>query len=131
MSSITYVSSKFGHGTDVSTMEDISSSSLISFSVYSKNGYTMVSSSMYMDTTSTKESDSVLETLLFQQYKTYSTQSIMHNILATLDNTYVFMECSEPVTFTGTFTLEDYNNSLSTTSSYYNTTDFGTTFRTH
>ena len=128
-SSITYVSSKFGHGTNVSTMIDISSSSLISFSIYTKNGYTMISSSMYMDTTSTKESDSVLETLLFLQYKTYSTQSIMHNILVTLDNTYAIMQCSEPVTFTGTFEVTDDYNSLLTTSSYYNTTDFGTTFR--
>ena len=128
-SSITYVSSKFGHGTNVSTMIDISSSSLISFSIYTKNGYTMISSSMYMDTTSTKESDSVLETLLFLQYKTYSTQSIMHNILVTLGNTYAIMQCSEPVTFTGTFEVTDDYNSLLTTSSYYNTTDFGTTFR--
>lgn len=128
-SSITYVSSKFGHGTNVSTMKDISSSSLISFSIYTKNGYTMISSSMYMDTTSTKESDSVLETLLSQQYKTYSTQSIMHNILVTLDNTYAVMQCSEPATFTGTFVVADDYNSLLTTSSYYNTTDFGTTFR--
>ena len=129
LSSITYVSSKFGHGTNVSTMKDISSSSLISFSIYTKNGYTMISSSMYMDTTSTKESDSVLETLLYLQYKTYSTQSIMHNILVTLDNTYAIMQCSEPVTFTGTFVVTDNYNSLLTTSSYYNTTDFGTTFR--
>ena len=110
-------------------MKDISSSSLISFSIYTKNGYTMISSSMYMDTTSTKESDSVLETLLYLQYKTYSTQSIMHNILVTLDNTYAIMQCSEPVTFTGTFVVTDNYNSLLTTSSYYNTTDFGTTFR--
>ena len=130
-SSITYVSSKFGHGTDVSTMKDISSSSVKSFSVYTKNGYTIVSSSMYRDTTSTKESDSVLETLLYQQFKTYSTQSIVSNILTSndIDGNGVFMECSEPVTFTGTFVVTDYNNSLSTTSSYYNTTDFGTTFR--
>ena len=131
ISSITYVSSKFGHGTNVSTMEDISSSSLISFSVYTKNGYTIVSSSMYMDTTSTKESDSVLETLSYQQYKTYLTQSIVSNILTTngINGNGVFMECSEPVTFTGTFTVADDYNSLYTTSSYYNTTDFGTTFR--
>ena len=128
-SSITYVSSKFGHGTNVSTMIDISSSSVKSFSSYSKNGYTMISSSMYMDTTSAKESDSVLETSLFLQYKTYSTQSIMHNILFTLDNAYTTMQCSEPVTFTGTFEATDDYNSLSLTSSYYNTTDFGTTFR--
>ena len=128
-SSITYVSSKFGHGTNVSTMIDISSSSVKSFSLYSKNGYTMISSSMYMDTTSAKESDSVLETSLFLQYKTYSTQSIMHNILFTLYNAYTTMQCSEPVTFTGTFVTTDDYNSLLTTSSYYNTTDFGTTFR--
>ena len=114
-SSITYVSSKFGHGTNVSTMIDISSSSVKSFSSYSKNGYTMISSSMYMDTTSTKESDSVLETLLFLQYKTYSTQSIMSSILVTLDNTYTTMQCSEPVTFTGTFAVIDDYNSLITT----------------
>ena len=128
-SSITYVSSKFGHGTNVSTMIDISSSSVKSFSLYTKNGYTMISSSMYMDTTSAKESDCVLETLLFLQYKTYSTQSIMQNILVTLDNTSSTMQCSEPVTFTGTFVVTDNYNSLLTTSSYYNTTDFGTTFR--
>lgn len=130
-SSITYVSSKFGHGTNVSTMEDISSSSLISFSVFNKNGYTIVSSSMYMDTTSTKESDSVLETLLYLQYKTYSTQSIVSNTLTSngIDGNIVLMQCSEPVTFTGTFVITDDYNSLYTTSSYYNTTDFGTTFR--
>ena len=173
-SSITYISSKFGHGTNVSTMIDVSSSSVKSFSSYTKNGYTMISSSMYMDTTSAKESDSVLETLLFLQYKTYSTQSIMNSFLVTLDNTYTTMQCSEPVTFTGTFAVTDEHNSvlatystqsimnnilvtlgntsailqcsepvtftgtfvvtdnynsLFTTSSYYNTTDFGTTFR--
>lgn len=130
-SSITYVSSKFGHGTDVSTMEDISSSSVKSFSVYTKNGYTIVSSSMYRDTTSKKESDSVLETLLYKQYKTYLTQSIVSNTLTSNDinGNGVFMECSEPVTFTGTFVVSDRYNSLLTTSSYYNTTDFGTTFR--
>lgn len=128
--SITYVSSKFGHGTDVSTMEDISSSSLISFSIYTKNGYTMISSSMYMDTTSTKESDSVLETLLYLQYKTYSTQSILYNTMDyDFNGNEIFMQCSEPVTFTGTFVVADNYNSLLTTSSYYNTTDFGTTFR--
>ena len=114
-SSITYVSSKFGHGTNVSTMIDVSSSSVKSFSSYTKNGYTMISSSMYMDTTSTKKSDSVLETLLFLQYKTYSTQSILHNVLVTLDNTYTIMQCSEPVTFTGTFVVTDNYNSLLTT----------------
>lgn len=136
--SITYVSSKFGHGTDVSNMEDISSSSLISFSMSQINGYTMISSSMYMDTTSTKESDSVLETLLYQQYKTYLTQSIVSNTTTSIttsittdgiDGNIVFMQCSEPVTFTGTFVVADDYNSLLTTSSYYNTTDFGTTFR--
>ena len=132
--SITYVSSKFGHGTDVSTMEDISSLSLISFSMSQRNGYTMISSSMYMDTTSTKKSDSVLETLLYKQYKTYLTQSIVSNTTTsiTTDGNYgniVFMQCSEPVTFTGTFVVTDDYNSLLTTSSYYNTTDFGTTFR--
>ena len=129
-SSITYVSSKFGHGTDVSNMIDVSSSSVKSFSSYTKNGYTMVSSSMYMDTTSAKESDSVLETLLFLQYKTYSTQSILNNTTAyDFNNNEIFMECSEPVAFTGTFVVTDDYNSLSLTSSYYNTTDFGTTFR--
>ena len=129
-SSITYVSSKFGHGTNVSTMEDISSSSLISFSVYTKNGYTIVSSSMYRDTTSNKISDSVLETLLYQQYKTYSIQSIMHNTMTYhFNGNNVFMQCIEPVTFTGTLVVEDNYNSLYLTSSYYNTTDFGTTFR--
>ena len=129
--SITYVSSKFGHGTNVSTMEDISSSSLISFSTYIKNGYTMISSSMYMDTTSTKESDSVLETLLFQQFKTYSTQAIIFHNTTAYDINYnkIFMQCVEPVTFTGTFVAADSYNSLYLTSSYYNTTDFGTTFR--
>lgn len=130
-SSITYVSSEFGHGTNVSTMIDVSSSSVKSFSVYTKNGYTIVSSSMYRDTTSKLKSDSVLETLLYKQYKTYSTQSIVSNILTSndIDGNGVFMECSEPVTFTGTFIVSDNNNSLYTTSSYYNTTDFGTTFR--
>ena len=130
-SSKTYVSSKFGHGTDVSTMIDVSSSSLTSFSIYTKNGYTMISSSMYMDTTSKKESDSVLETLLYLQYKTYSTQSIILYNTTDYDFNYneIFMQCIEPVTFTGTFVVTDDYNSLSTTLSYYNTTDFGTTFR--
>ena len=114
-SSITYVSSKFGHGTNVSTMIDISSSSVESFSSYTKNGYTMISSSMYMDTTSTKESDCVFESLLFLQYKTYSTQSIVDSILVDLYNTYTIMQCSEPVTFTGTFVVvDDYNSELTT-----------------
>lgn len=134
LSSITYVSSEFGHGTDVSTMKDISSLSTRSFSMYQRNGYTMTNSSMYMDTTSELKSDSVLETLLYQQYKTYLTQSIVSNTTTSIttdgiDGNIVFMEYSEPVTFTGTFVVEDNNNSLYTTSSYYNTTDFGTTFR--
>ena len=114
-SSITYVSSKFGHGTNVSTMIDVSSSSVKSFLSYTKNGYTMISSSMYMDTISTKKSDSVLETLLYLQHKTYSTQSIINSILVTLDNTYTIMQCSEPVTFTGTFVVTDNYNSVLTT----------------
>lgn len=129
-SSITYVSSKFGHGTDVSTMEDISSSSLISFSEYTKNGYTMISSSMYRDTISNKTSDSVLETRLSQQVKTYSIQSIMHNTMTyNFNDNNIFMQCIEPVTYSGSFIVSDNNNSLYLTSSYYNTTDFGTTFR--
>ena len=133
-SSITYVSSKFGHGTDVSTMEDISSSSTRSFSMSQRNGYTMTNSSMYRDTTSKKESDYVLETLLYQQHKTYLTQSIVSNTTTSIttdgiDGNIVLMQYSEPVTFTGSFIVSDNNNSLYTTSSYYNTTDFGTTFR--
>lgn len=129
LSSITYVSSKFGHGTNVSIMEDISSLYSESLSVYSKNGYTMVSSSMYRDTKSELKSDSVLKTLLIKQYKTYSIQSILHNTITILNTNGAFMRCSEPVTFTGTLVSEVNNNSLYTTSSYYNTTDFGTTFR--
>ena len=133
-SSITYVSSKFGHGTDVSTMKDISSSSTRSFSMSQRNGYTMTNSSMYRDTTSKKESDSVLETLLYQQHKTYLTQSIVSNTTTSIttdgiDGNIVLMQYSEPVTFSGSFIVSDNNNSLYTTSSYYNTTDFGTTFR--
>ena len=130
-SSITYVSSKFGHGTNVSTMTDVSSSSTRSFSMSQRNGYTMTNSSMYMDTTSEKISDSVLETLLYLQYKTYLTQSVVSNILTSngIDGNTVLMQNNEPVTFTGTFVVSDRYNSLSTTSSYYNTTDFGTTFR--
>ena len=133
-SSITYVSSKFGHGTDVSTMEDISSSSTRSFSMSQRNGYTMTNSSMYMDTTSKLKSDSVLETLLYQQHKTYLTQSIVSNTTTSIttdgiDGNIVLMQYSEPVAFTGSFIVSDNNNSLYTTSSYYNTTDFGTTFR--
>lgn len=132
--SVTYVSSKFGHGTDVSTMLDISSSSLISFSAFNKNGYTMLDSSMYRDTTSKLKSDSVLETLLYKQHKTYLTQSVISNTTTSIitdgiDNNTVLMELNEPVTFTGTFVVTDNYNSLLTTSSYYNTTDFGTTFR--
>ena len=129
LSSITYVSSKFGHGTNVSTMEDISSLYAESLSVYSKNGCTMVSSSMYRDTASALKSDSVLETLLIKQYKTYSIQSILHNTITILNTNSAFMQCGEPVTFSGTLVSEVNNNSLYTTSSYYNTTDFGTTFR--
>ena len=133
-SSITYVSSKFGHGTNVSTMEDISSSSTRSFSMSQRNGYTMTNSSMYRDTTSKKESDSVLETLLYQQVKTYLTQSIVSNTTTSIttdgiDGNIVLMQYSEPVTFSGSFIVSDNYNSLYTTSSYYNTTDFGTTFR--
>ena len=133
-SSITYVSSKFGHGTNVSTMEDISSSSTRSFSMSQRNGYTMTNSSMYRDTISKKESDSVLETLLYQQHKTYLTQSIVSNTTTSIttdgiDGNIVLMQYSEPVTFSGSFIVSDNNNSLYTTSSYYNTTDFGTTFR--
>ena len=132
--SITYVSSKFGHGTNVSTMTDISSSSVKSFSVSNKNGYTMQNSSMYMDTTSEKKDASVLETRLSQQVKTYSTESVISNSTTYIgddgvDNKTVFMEYSEPVTFSGSFIVSDRYNSLSLTSSYYNTTDFGTTFR--
>ena len=134
LSSITYVSSKFGHGTNVSTMTDISSSSVKSFSVSNKNGYTMQNSSMYMDTTSEKKDASVLETRLSQQVKTYSTESVISNSTTYIgddgvDNKTVFMEYSEPVTFSGSFIVSDRYNSLSLTSSYYNTTDFGTTFR--
>lgn len=133
-SSITYVSSEFGHGTDVSTMEDISSSSTRSFSMSQRNGYTMTNSSMYRDTTSKKESDSVLETLLYQQHKTYLTQSVISNSTTYvgtdgIDDNIVLMQYSEPVTFSGSFIVSDNYNSLFTTSSYYNTTDFGTTFR--
>ena len=133
-SSVTYVSSKFGHGTDVSNMIDVSSLSLISFSAFNKNGYTMLDSSMYRDTTSKKESDSVLETLLYQQHKTYATELVISNTTTNItfnyiDNNTVLMQCSEPVTYSGSFIVSDEYNSLSTTVSYYNTTDFGTTFR--
>lgn len=133
-SSITYVSSKFGHGTDVSTMEDISSSSTRSFSMSQRNGYTMTNSSMYMDTTSKKESDSVLETRLSIQVKTYATESVISNTTTNItfnyiDNDTVLMQLNEPVTYSGSFVVSDEYNSLLTTVSYYNTTDFGTTFR--
>lgn len=133
--SITYVSSKFGHGINISTMKDISSSSIKSFSVSKKNGYTMLDSSMYHRTTSEKKDISVIETRLSQQVKTYSTESVISNSTTyyngpygTVDNSTVLMECG-PVTFSGSFILSDGYNSLSTTTSYYNTTDFGTTFR--
>lgn len=133
-SSITYVSSEFGHGTDVSTMIDVSSSSLISFSVSSKSGYTILDSTMYMNTTSKKKDVSVLETRLSQQVKTYLTESVVFNSTTYgVDNNPILMEYSEPVTFSvtfrGSFIVSDTYNSLSITSSYYNTTDFGTTFR--
>lgn len=132
--SVTYVSSKFGHGTDVSTMIDVSSSSLISFSAYNKNGYTLLDSSMYMDITSELKSDSVLETRLNIQVKTYATELVISNTTTSItfnyiDNDTVLMQLNEPVTFSGSFIVSDEYNSLSTTSSYYNTTDFGTTFR--
>lgn len=133
-SSVTYVCSKFGHGTDVSIMKDISSSSLISFSAFNKNGYTLLDSSMYMDTTSELKSDSVLETRLNIQVKTYATELVISNTTTNItfnyiDNDTVLMQLNEPVTFSGSFIVSDNNNSLYTTSSYYNTTDFGTTFR--
>lgn len=129
--SVTYVSSKFGHGTNVSTMIDVSSSSLISFSASNKDGYTIVSSSMYMDTTSELKSDSVLETRLNIQVKTYSTESVISNFITYIgiNGNIVLMQYSEPVTFSGSFVVSDEYNSLYTTTSYYNTTDFGTTFR--
>lgn len=133
-SSVTYVSSEFGHGTNVSNMIDVSSSSLISFSAFNKNGYTILDSSMYMDTTSELKSDSVLETRLSIQVKTYSTESVIFNTTTNItfnytDNNTVLMQLNEPVSFTGSFIVSDENNSLTTTTSYYNTTDFGTTFR--
>lgn len=132
--SITYVSSKFGHGTNVSTMTDVSSSSVKSFSASNKNGYTMLDSTMYMNTISEKKDVSVLETRLSQQVKTYSTESVISNSTTYvgtdgIDNKTVLMEYSEPITFSGSFIVSDRYNSLSITSSYYNTTDFGTTFR--
>ena len=132
--SVTYVSSKFGHGTNVSTMTDVSSSSVKSFSASNKNGYTMLDSTMYKNTTSEKKDVSVLETRLSQQVKTYSTESVISNSTTYIgtdgiDNNTVLMEYSEPITFSGSFIVSDRNNSLTLTSSYYNTTDFGTTFR--
>ena len=132
--SITYVSSKFGHGTNVSTMTDVSSSSVKSFSASNKNGYTMLESTMYMNTTSEKKDVSVLETRLSQQVKIYETESVISNSTTYIgingvDNNTVLMHLNEPITYIGSFIVSDRYNSLSTTSSYYNTTDFGTTFR--
>ena len=132
--SITYVSSKFGHGTNVSTMTDVSSSSVKSFSASNKNGYTMLESTMYMNTTSEKKDVSVLETRLSQQVKIYKTESAISNSTTYIgingvDNNTVLMHLNEPITYIGSFIVSDRYNSLSTTSSYYNTTDFGTTFR--
>lgn len=132
--SVTYVSSKFGHGTNVSTMTDVSSSSVKSFSASNKNGYTMLDSTMYMNTTSEKKDVSVLETRLSQQVKTYTTESVISNSTTYIgtdgiDNNTVLMQLNEPITYSGSFIVSDRYNSLSLTSSYYNTTDFGTTFR--
>ena len=132
--SVTYVSSKFGHGTNVSTMTDVSSSSVKSFSASNKNGYTMLDSTMYMNTTSEKKDVSVLETRLSQQVKTYTTESVISNTTTYIgddgvDNNTVLMQLNEPITYSGSFIVSDRYNSLSLTSSYYNTTDFGTTFR--
>lgn len=132
--SVTYVSSKFGHGTNVSTMTDVSSSSIKSFSASNKNGYTMLDSTMYMNTTSEKKDVSVLETRLSQQVKTYTIESIISNTTTYIgtngvDNNTVLMKLNEPITYSGSFIVSDNYNSLSITSSYYNTTDFGTTFR--
>ena len=132
--SVTYVSSKFGHGTNVSTMTDVSSSSVKSFSASNKNGYTMLESTMYMNTTSEKKDVSVLETRLSQQVKIYETESVISNSTTYIgingvDNNTVLMHLNEPITYIGSFIVSDRYNSLSTTSSYYNTTDFGTTFR--
>ena len=132
--SVTYVSSKFGHGTNVSTMTDVSSSSVKSFSASNKNGYTMLESTMYMNTTSEKKDVSVLETRLSQQVKIYETESVISNSTTYIgtdgvDNNTVLMHLNEPITYIGSFIVSDRYNSLSLTSSYYNTTDFGTTFR--
>ena len=132
--SVTYVSSKFGHGTNVSTMTDVSSSSVKSFSASNKNGYTMLESTMYMNTISEKKDVSVLETRLSQQVKTYTTESVISNSTTYIgtdgvDNNTILMQLNEPITYSGSFIVSDSYNSLSITSSYYNTTDFGTTFR--
>ena len=132
--SVTYVSSKFGHGTNVSTMTDVSSSSVKSFSASNKNGYTILDSTMYMNTISEKKDVSVLETRLSQQVKTYTTESVISNTTTYIgtdgvDNNTVLMQLNEPITYSGSFIVSDRYNSLSLTSSYYNTTDFGTTFR--
>lgn len=132
--SVTYVSSKFGHGTNVSTMTDVSSSSVKSFSASNKNGYTMLDSTMYMNTTSEKKDVSVLETRLSQQVKTYTTESVISNTTTYIgtdgiDNNTVLMQLNEPITYSGSFIVSVRYNSLTLTSSYYNTTDFGTTFR--
>ena len=132
--SITYVSSKFGHGTNVSTMTDVSSSSVKSFSASNKNGYTMLESTMYMNTTSEKKDVSVLETRLSQQVKIYKTESAISNSTTYIgingvDNNTVLMHLNEPITYIGSFIVSDRYNSLSLTSSYYNTTDFGKKFR--
>ena len=132
--SITYVSSKFGHGTNVSTMTDVSSSSVKSFSASNKNGYTMLDSTMYKNTTSEKKDVSVLETRLSQQVKTYSTESVISNTTTYIgtdgvDNNTILMQLNEPITYSGSFIVSVRYNSLTLTSSYYNTTDFGTTFR--
>ena len=132
--SVTYVSSKFGHGTNVSTMTDVSSSSVKSFSASNKNGYTMLESTMYMNTTSEKKDVSVLETRLSQQVKIYATESVISNTTTYIgddgiDNKTILMHLNEPITYIGSFIVSDRYNSLSLTSSYYNTTDFGTTFR--
>ena len=132
--SVTYVSSKFGHGTNVSTMTDVSSSSVKSFSASNKKGYTMLESTMYMNTTSEKKDVSVLETRLSQQVKIYKTESAISNSTTYIgingvDNNTVLMHLNEPITYIGSFIVSDRYNSLSLTSSYYNTTDFGTTFR--
>ena len=115
-------------------MTDVSSSSVKSFSASNKNGYTMLESTMYMNTTSEKKDVSVLETRLSQQVKIYETESVISNTTTYIgtngvDNNTVLMHLNEPITYIGSFIVSDNYNSLSLTSSYYNTTDFGTTFR--